>query len=66
MVPTHDGVGRHDLDRPSPIRPPPRQHDPQQAVDAAEPWTPRRLALEDGELVPEGEELRLEFESAPN
>ena len=59
-VPSHDRVGRDDLDRPSPVRPGPRQQHPQQAIGAAETRASRRLALEHGELMPEGENLRRE------
>ena len=31
----------------------------------AEPWPPGRVAVEDGELMPQGEDLRLEVEARP-
>jgi hypothetical protein len=62
-MPAHDGVGRDDLDGPSPVRPHPRQQHPQQAIGAAETRASRRLALEDGELMAEGENLRLELKA---
>ena len=65
-MPAHDGVGRDDLDGASPVRPQPRQQYPQQAIGATKPGSPRRLALEDGELMPERENLRLELETRPN
>jgi hypothetical protein len=62
-MPAHEGVGRDDLDGVSPVRPAPREHDPQEAIGATETQAPRRLALEDRELMAEGENLRLEIES---
>jgi hypothetical protein len=35
-------------------------------IGAAETWAPRRLALQHGELMPEGENLRFELETGPN
>jgi hypothetical protein len=64
-MPAHDGVGRDVLDGPSPVRPAPREHYPQEAIGATETRAPRRLALEDGELMPEGENLHLELETRP-
>jgi len=61
-MPVHDGAGRDDLDGQSPVRPHSRQQHPQQAIGATETRAPRRLALEDGELISEGENLRLELE----
>jgi hypothetical protein len=46
--------------------PQPRQQHPQEAVGAAKSRTPWRLALEDGELMSEGEDLRLELEARPH
>jgi len=65
-MPAHNGVGCHDLDGPSPVRPDPREHYPQEAIGATETRAPRRLALEDGELMAKGENLRFEFETRPN
>ena len=65
-MPAHDGVGRDDLDGVSPVRPDPREHDPQEAIGATETRAPRRLALEDGELMAKGENLDLEFETRSN
>ena len=65
-VPAHGRVGRDDLDRPSPVWPQPRQQDPQQAVGAVETRAPRRVALEGGQLMPQGENLRFELETRPN
>ena len=62
-MPVHDGAGRDDLDGSSPVRPHPRQQHPQQAIGAAETRTPRRLALEDGELMPQSDNLRLELKT---
>ena len=39
---------------------------PQQAVGPAKPRAPWRLALEDGELMPEGENLRFELKTRAN
>ena len=65
-VPAHDGIGRDDLDGASPVRSEPRQQHPQQAIGATETRPLRPLALEDGELMPESENLRLELETRPN
>ena len=65
-MPAHDGVGRDDLDGASPVWPQPRQQDPQPAIGATKPGSRRRLALEDGELMPEREDLRLELETRPS
>ena len=65
-MPADDRAGCHDLHRPSPVRPQPRQQDPQQAVGAAELQPPRPLALENRELMSEGENLRLKLETGPN
>ena len=64
-MPAHNGVGCHDLDGPSPVRPHPRSQHPQQAIGATETRAPRRLALEYRELMPEGENLHLELETRP-
>src|SRR5215203_6674390 len=60
-MPAHDGVGRDDLDSASPVWPQPRQPYPQPAIGAIKPGSRWRLALEDGELMPEREDLRLEL-----
>ena len=65
-MPAHYGVGRHDLDGPSPVRPDPREHDPQEAIGVTDTGASRRLALEDGELMAGGENLCLEIESGPH
>jgi hypothetical protein len=39
------------------------EQDPQEPIDGTEPGAVRRLAPEDGELVPEGQDLRLERET---
>jgi len=57
---------RDDLDGLSPVRPQPRQQHPQEAISGTETQAPRRLALEYGELMPEGENLHLELETRPN
>ena len=51
---------------PSPVRPEPRQQHPRQAIGATETRALRRLALEDGELMPQGENLHLEIETRSN
>jgi hypothetical protein len=65
-MPAHDGVGRDDPDGAPPVWPQPRQQHPQEAVGAAKSRTPWRVALEDGELISEGEDLRLELEARPH
>jgi hypothetical protein len=65
-MPEHDGLGPDDLDGASPVRPQPRQQDPQQAIGATKPGSPRHLALKYGELMPEREDLGLEFEPRPS
>ena len=65
-MPAHDGVGRDDLDGASPVRPQPRQQHPQEPIGATKPRARQRLALEDDELMPEGENFRLELETRPN
>ena len=65
-MPAHDGVGRDDLDGVSPVRPDPREHDPQEAIGATETGASRRLALKDTELMSQGENLRLKIESGPH
>lgn len=62
-VPAHDGIGRYDVNRPAPIGPDAGERDPQESIDRAEPGSVRRLALEDGELVAEGQDFRLEGET---
>ena len=39
---------------------------PEQAIGVTQARAPRRLPLEDGELMPESEGLRLELETRPN
>jgi hypothetical protein len=56
-MPADDGVGRGDPDAASPVWPQPRQQYRQQAIDGTRPGSPSRLALEDGELMPEREDL---------
>jgi len=65
-MPAHDGVGRDDLDGLSPVRPHPREHDPQEAIGVTETGASWRLALEDGELMAQGENLHLKLETRPN
>jgi hypothetical protein len=62
-MPAHDGVGRDDLDGVSPVRPHPREQHPQQTIDVTEARAPRRLALEDGELMSQGQNLGLKLET---
>jgi len=62
-MPAHDGVGRDDLDGLSPVRPHPREHNPEEAIGVTETGASRRLALEDGGLMAQGENLRLELET---
>jgi hypothetical protein len=62
-MPAHDRVGPHDLKRASPAPPPPRQEHPEPAIGVAKPRALWRLPLEDGELMPEGENLRPELET---
>jgi hypothetical protein len=40
-----------------------RQEHPEQAIGATEMWTLRGVALKDGQLMPQGENLRLELET---
>ena len=65
-MPSHDGVRRDDLKGASPVPPQPREEHPEAAIGVIKPRAPRRLALEDGELMPEGENLRPELETRPN
>ena len=65
-VPAHDGVGRDNLDGPAPVRPQPREQHPQHPIDVTQTRAFGGLALEDGELMPEGENLGLELEARPN
>lgn len=65
-MPAHDGVGRDDLDGASPVWPQPRQQYPQLAIGLTKPGSRSRLALEDGELMPEREDLRLELQTRPS
>jgi hypothetical protein len=65
-MPAYDSVGRNDLNGVSPVRPDPREQDPQDAIGVTETGAPRRLSLEDGELMSKGENLRLEIESGPH
>ena len=65
-MPAHDGVGGDDLDGSSPVRPDPREHDPQEAIGVTETGASRRLALKDGELMAQGDNLRLELKTRPN
>jgi hypothetical protein len=61
----YDGVGSDDVDGPSPAWPQPGEQHPEQPIRPTETWSPGRLALEDGELMSEGENLRLQFEARP-
>ncbi|MCX6538983.1 MAG: hypothetical protein NT151_08630 [Acidobacteria bacterium] len=65
-MPAHDGGGRDDLDGPSPVRPDPREHYPQEEIGGTETRAPRRLALENGELMAQGENLHLELKTRPH
>jgi hypothetical protein len=64
-VPANNRVGRDDMDGPSPIRPQHREQHPQEAIDRAQPGPPGCLALQDGQLMPEREDLRLELDARP-
>ena len=58
-MPSHDGVGSDQLKGASPIPPQPRQEHPEPPIGVTQPRALRRLALQDGELMPESENLRL-------
>ena len=62
-MPAHRRVGRHDLDDLSPVRPHPREHDPQEAIGVTETGASRRLPLEDSELMAQSENLHLKLET---
>jgi len=56
-MPANDGGRLHDLDTPAPARPDPGQQHPQESVGATQVGPFRCGLLEDGELVPQGENL---------
>ena len=56
-MPAHDRGGLYDLDTPAPARPDPGQQHPQESVGATQVGPFRCGLLEDGELVPQGENL---------
>jgi hypothetical protein len=60
-MPRDDGRGFHDLHGLPPATPYAREQHPQESVGPSEPKPSRRGLLEDGELVAEGQDLRLEF-----
>lgn len=62
-MPADHGLGRDDLDGPSPVGPQLGEQHPEEAIDLAEPRPPRPLPLEHGELMPQGEDLRLEVKA---
>ena len=55
-LPPDDGLGLDDGDGLRPAAPQAGEQDPEQAVGGSQAWT-RRGALEDGQLVPQGEVL---------
>jgi len=55
-VPANDGLGLDDGDGLPPAAPQAGQPDPQQPIGGSQAWT-RSGALEDGQLVPQGEVL---------
>ena len=65
-MPSHDGVGSDQLKGASPIPPHPRQEHPEPPIGVTQPRALRRLALQDGKLMPESENLRPELETRPN
>lgn len=65
-VPPHGGSGLDNLYGLAPPRTQPREEHPQPAINAGEALAPRRLALEDGELMPKRKNLRSERETRPN
>ena len=65
-MPAQDSVGRDDQDGPAPVRPQAQEQHPEHAIDATQPRAPRRLALEDGKLMPEGENLGPKLETGPS
>jgi hypothetical protein len=64
-MPGDDGIRRDDLHGLPPACPDAGQHHPEQAVGVEKTQLLRRLAPEDDELVPQGEDLGGEFETAP-
>jgi hypothetical protein len=64
-MPGDDGIRRDDLHGLPPACPDAGQHHPEQAVGVEKTQPLRRLAPEDDELVPQGEDLGGEFETAP-
>ena len=62
-VPADDGIGCDEVDGPTPVGPEPGEQHPNEAIGPAEPQAVRRLALADGDLVPEGKDLRLQVKT---
>ena len=60
-MPGDDGGGLHDLHGIPPAAPHSGEHDPHESVGPTEPEATWCGPLEDGELVPEGDDLRCEF-----
>ena len=65
-MPAQDGSGLDNLYGLAPLRLQPREDHPQPAIKAAEARALRRLAPEDGELMPKRKNLRFERETRPN
>jgi hypothetical protein len=63
-MPTDDRSGLHDLDGASPTAPDSRELHPTESISSTEPEPSGRGLLEDGELVAEGQDLRVEFGSS--
>jgi hypothetical protein len=63
-MPGNDGGGFHDLYGIPPAAPYSGEQHPEESVGSTEPKPSRRGLLEDGELVAEGQDLRLEFGSS--
>ena len=64
-MPRHDSRGLDNLHGLSPARPQARQEDPEPAVEPAQLRPLRSLALQHGQLMPQGEDLRFEFRARP-
>ena len=64
-MPADHRLGCDDVNGPSPVGPQLGEQHPEEAIDLAQPGPPGCLALEDGQLMPEGENLRLEVEAGP-
>jgi hypothetical protein len=59
-MPSHNSSGLHNDETRSPIRPEPRQGDPEPAVRPAQFGTCRKLGFQDGKLMPKSDDFQMQ------